>query len=60
MYRLSKSSNFIQMIFVEELNWKEILLGGEAVVTVLSAFSNLLSIHKFEAESLHYPINESP
>ena len=56
MYRLSTSSTFIQMMFVNELNWKEILHGRrllEFVITVLFAFSNLLSIHKFEAEYLY-------
>ena len=43
------------MIFVNELNWKEILHGRwllQLVITVLSEFSKHLSIHKFEPEYL--------
>ena len=43
------------MIFVGEINRKDVLHGMrflQLVITVLSAFSNLLSIHKFELEYL--------
>ena len=44
------------MIFVSEIKWKEVLHGRwllQFVITVLWEFSNLLSIHKFEAEYLY-------